>query len=424
MKLYPKLEKFLNACAFCLLSEPDFADIAAAAGVDWKWPKTFAGDAVLEYFSIRDASGREAAMVKMRSVMRLLESQVTNLSEMPADIEGLRSRYHELCKPQAALDTANAILKEPEAYERLIQGFETIESKAVETVDFDGLMESYEKVLSGIKTKGPKVVIPGFESTSELIGGFNPERITLLLAQSGFGKTNLALSLALAAADKMGVGYMNLEMGLADVSSRAAVQCSRKSWKDLYDANISIAEAARKPRFAIRISNGKELHIDNMIAWARAFKRTNPEFGLFIVDYDQKILVSSSRDTPEWKAIHLAIKELEELSKAIGIHVIVVAQFNRQGELASSWRIINSAHTVIKFREHKGGVIIENSTKSRHAKYPCAVYMDYDRAKSRVSEQAPGGVFDLKEEDLTTKQERPSANTFSSMMRNKGYGDT
>ena len=421
MKTYPKLESFLTNLAYCVFNEADFLGICDAAGVDWSWPKTLPGDAVTEFRSDLDKIGREKALAKQRPVISMLTQMITKLSDLPADIESMRIEYRDLCRVQKAIDTANAVIKDPDSHERLFAGLQTYESNAVATVDHAALIEAYRLSKIEMETRGPKVLIPGFEGTSELVGGFNPARITLLLAQSGFGKSNLAMNLAYAAADKMAVGYMNLEMSIADVANRAAVFRSGKTWVDLYANQIDVSQANQPLRHELRVSDGRELHIGAMISWARAFKKTNPEFGLFIVDYDQKILVNTNRDTPEWKAIHMAIKELEELAKAIQIHVIVVAQFNRQGELASSWRIINSAHTVLKFREYKGGVVIENSIKARHAKYPCAVYVNYNKAGAKITEKLPIEIFDFNEDESKTP-DKPNASSFSTVMKGASSG--
>jgi KaiC/GvpD/RAD55 family RecA-like ATPase len=420
VKVYAKLEQFLTNLAYCAFSEPGLLEICEAAGIEWAWPKTFAGDVVQEFTTLRNEVGEAKARAKVQGSVRLLESQIQNLSSLPTDLESMRVEYRELARVQKAIDTANLILQEPTNYERIISSFETFESDAVATCDFSQLKSVYGLVKASIAEKGPKVRIPGYFQTSELIGGFNPARMTLLLAQSGFGKSNLGMNLAIAAADVMAVGYMNLEMSFDDIASRLAVIKSRKSWSEHYENQISIDDIGDEPKFELRFSDGSELHVDSVIAWARAFKRTNPSFGLLIIDYDQKLAVDTNRDTPEWKALHLAVRELENLAKQIGIHIIVVAQFNRQGEIASSWRVINTAHSVIKFREYDGGVVIENSIKARHAKYPCAVWVDYDRSRALVTERTDTGVFDFKEEDqkkFASQEKTKNEASFSSRMK-------
>ncbi len=317
------------------------------------------------------------------------------------------------------------MLNEPEAHERIISAFRDEMPTAVATFGFAELELEYQEVKQNIREKGPMVVIPEFELVSKLIGGFDPERITFLLAKSGYGKSVMAMTLALAAAKRMAVGYMNLEMGLKDIAKRVAVMRSKgNTWANLHANQIeSLGEA---PRFEFRISDGQELHVENIIAWARAYKRMNPSFGLLVIDYDQKMEVDTSRDTPEWKALHKAVRELETVSKVLKIHVIIVAQFNRQGEIAASFRTLNSAHSVLRFRDHDGGAIIENSIKSRHAEYPCAVRLNYDRSASLISESKAEGVFSFKDEEPEERRNKTiksAENKYSKMYGSRYGGD-
>lgn len=398
MKIYPKLETLLNNLAYCAITEDGFVDICAAAGVDWSWPKTFAGDTVLEYQNLVSNMGRERAIAQMRPTLSMLERQIQNLSQLPNGIESIRSEIQGLSKIQRAMDYANMILQDPEGYEKYQNLIEDAAAKsAVATTDFEGLLVNYELAREKILVGQGKIAIPGFEKISELIGGFNPGRVTFLLAETGFGKSNLAMNLAFAAANQMAVGYLNLEMSYEDISKRAAVMLSGKTWRELYGGGIELNDMDQKPKYEIRISDGSELHVETIIAWARAFKRENPDFGLLVIDYDQKMLYRTSRDAQEWHSVHLAIRALEDEAKKLNLHTLVVAQINRAKEISSSHRALFTAHSVLTFRPYQGRPVVENSLKSRHAAHPRGVYVIYDDSSCRVRESFED-IFTLRDE--------------------------
>ena len=405
MKTYPKLESFITKLAYCVINEDAFADICAAAGITWGWPKTFAGDAVVEFLELREKVGREKAIAKMRPVLSMIESQVSNLSSLPSEIDLLRIEYRDLAKIQRAIDAANLILREPESYTQVLKHFETAEESAVETLSFDELVCAYGLELAKIREGEGKIIIPKFPNVSRLVGGFNPERITFLLADSGFGKSNFGLNLGFAATRKMAVGYMNLEMGIGDIAKRMAVMLSGKTYGELDSGSIEKNQISAWGQHEIRMSTGKELHVDQIVAWCRAFKRVNPDFGLLVIDYDQKMQVDISRETPEWRAVAQAVKALESLAIQLKIHVILVAQLNREGEISSSHRAVFSAPTVLRFREYQGGPVIENAIKHRHAPGPRGVRVHYDETSCLIREDELSDIFPIKSDAEIRSQE-------------------
>jgi replicative DNA helicase len=395
MKIYPKLEAFTTNLAYCAILEEPIADIAAAAGIDWRWPKTFAGDAVIEFQDLVAKIGRERALVKMRSVIAMLEAQTQKLSEMPSDIESLRAAHKILTRYQRALDFANLVKTDPESFERHLSLIDDhAPSSSVRTTDMRGVVSAYSAALEKINRKEGIILIPGFEKISTITGGFNPGRVTFVLADTGFGKSNLSLNLAFAATQRMAVAYLNLELCYEDIAKRIATMRSKKTWADLNNGRIAVDEMHDATRHEIRISDGSELHVDSIIAWARAFKREHPSFGLLVIDYDQKIELTTGREAPEWRAMQIAVRALEDEAKRQGYHVILVAQLNREGDISSSHRAVFTAHTVLSFRLHENRPIVDNRIKHRHAKGPCGVNVQYTDDSPLVREM-PADIFYL-----------------------------
>lgn len=427
MTVYPKLDLFLNNLAYAAILEPHIADIAEAAGVSWTWPRTVAGGLVMEFKGHVAEHGEQRAREKMRQSISFLEKLTHNLADMPSDIETIRSVYRGYVRIQRAVDFANHVFSDPESFERhrtLID--DPADGAGIATADIPGIATYYESALREIKAERGIIRIPGFERISDLAGGFNPGRVTFILAESGFGKSNLSLNLALAASKRMAVGYMNLELSFEDVSKRIAVLRSGKTWRDLFKGEIAVNDMNEPTRHEFRISDGTEVHVSSLIAWARAFKRENPSFGLFVIDYDQKMELTTSRETPEWRAMQLAVRAIENEAKKLGVHVILVAQLNRDGEISSSHRSVFTAHTVLTFRMFEGRPIVENSIKHRHAKGPCGVNVQYDD-KSCVVREMPEDIFFLGAEKKPQAEARKSAtsglvNKFDTLMGKRKDG--
>ncbi len=100
MKIYPKLDQFLTNLAYCAMTEDGLIDICDAAGIDWRWPKCFAGEVVSEYLDLRKEIGADRARDKMRSTTRMLEGSIMNLAGLPNELDGLRIEYRDLIRIQ------------------------------------------------------------------------------------------------------------------------------------------------------------------------------------------------------------------------------------------------------------------------------------------------------------------------------------
>src|SRR5690606_19276056 len=71
-----------------------------------------------------------------------------------------------------------------------------------------------------VQTSQSRKLIPGWEKLSRLIGGFNPGRVSVLIAESGVGKTMCALNLSLCASKSEPTLFINMEMTKNDIVAR------------------------------------------------------------------------------------------------------------------------------------------------------------------------------------------------------------
>lgn len=262
--------------------------------------------------------------------------------------------------------------------ERIFDTAQVLELKDV----FDLASREHDELLSRNKTL---VIIPNWQILSKMIGGFNPSRISMIIASTGFGKTMLGLRLAINAARELKVLYFNLEMHLRDVALRLTAQALEIPFSDLNNYNYIERAKENLGDLSLGISNGREMSLDE-IKNASRIRKKQQGVDLIFVDYDQKIKLSLGKDMPEWKALQLCIIELEELAKELDSHICILAQSNRDGQISGSFRSQFAASTVLEFGEDDLGTVFVKAIKNRFGKRDAAVRVDYDPTRQQVRE--------------------------------------
>lgn len=251
----------------------------------------------------------------------------------------------------------------------------------------DGIVET---MLKRAETGEAVRVISGWPLLSEAIGGWNESRVSMIQAATGFGKSNLAMNLALKASKNMGVLFINQEMSLQDLGERMVMAETGTPFHVLKRNPASVKEKLGEmfSRFLDRrmfFTDGKTKSVEQIRGLVRRLKNSHG-LDLVIVDYDQKLDLKITRETPEWKALQIAIEELEALAKDLHVHVMVLCQEGQAGEISGSRRSKFPASTVLRFyREGTGPFVIE-AVKNRFGKYGVKIEVEYEPEKSLVRE--------------------------------------
>lgn len=238
--------------------------------------------------------------------------------------------------------------------------------------------------------------IPDWELLSEAIGGFNPGRVGILMAGTGKGKTLVGLNLAVGSSQRMKTLYLNMEMIPEDIKLRLYMQTSQTNFSDFYKNRARIDRAAVREKVSpnLFISDGKTLALDQIKA---VIRREKPSF--VVVDYDQKIDVRTSRETPEWKALQLAIESLEEISKSERCCILVLAQeAKEENNLSGSRRSSFPASFVLRLFDQGGVWYLAATFKNRFGPLGKGVRLEYKPECAFVREQELLNVFDIKRE--------------------------
>lgn len=385
-KVFPKLEAFLDALGFLYCTDEHVRDSVERLGIRFKaLPQSYGAQVAARAQAIGDF---KLARHELSHELTLLEMGVQDFKIIPRDDLTLQEKLNALLEEQRVYELCLLGQKDPRAALEQIKNFQETLSANVNYGEFDALMNVYlhewkEKVERG----EDEIIIPGFERLSKMIGGFNPGRIAILLAETGFGKTNLGLLLALAARHSLGSIYFNMEMSYTDICKRIATLESKSKHKDFYQ-NVRREEWIKSfsdNGKGFVITDGRTLSPNQVKALVRNISRIQP-VGFVVVDYDQCLELEVNRDTPEWKALQKTLADFDNFAKEMNCFILVLSQINRDGEISASHRALFKAHTVLNFRNDETHGPIIHAKKNRHGKANAALKVEYIEDSSEIIE--------------------------------------
>lgn len=382
---------FATNLASAVLIDPAFNDTLITAGISWKSlgdmldEKIFSIE-VPRYLKLVREKGHAVAAYEMRDLSSAIDIMGGTPRVVPSDHDVLVAEYQKHVTNFRVNLLGKELSKSPENYQKIISDF-YLRFNHVGSFDaFDGVQSFLPREKLDSEVGRSIVKIPRFEKLSQVIGGFNPGRIGILLGATGLGKTNLMLNLGLAAAEKMGVCYVNMEMSPRDMVRRMAVIRSRIDYGEFFRGGYSpgrIIDQFAPVKGNMAITDGRPLSVQQIKSWAKSRK---VKTSLLLIDYDLKVDLPYDRNTPEWKQIQQAIIDLETFAKDEDLYVLMASQINREEQIASSHRAIYSAHTVLKFLEDKEKGFLIVAEKNRHGKKRAAVVVNYSEENSSIDE--------------------------------------
>lgn len=382
-------QELLNHYAASLLIDRKFYDFCCLYRVNFDlWPDSDAKKLAISYKELKNRLGHDKAAVQLSGY---LESEHIKTGDFPTDKGILNAYYESLLKEHYAKILAKNITDNPLEAEKYIAKF----PQATTTKRLVCLAENIEmffrETARQCEAKEDTVQIPRWPLLSEAIGGFNPGRVGMFLAQTGFGKTTASVNFALCAADKHKVVYFNMEMLTQDFAEKimmAELGLTRHQLKKKTHDYIE-QMAARMPAIfskRLKFSEGEALTPEEIFAMCRQEKTTSG-LDFIIVDYDQKLLFQTSKDLPEWKALQLAVEQFEALAKELKCFVLILAQESGDGEISGSKRSKFPASTVLRFYKNSAGKFLIQAVKNRFGEHEVCIEVTYEPAKSIVKEK-------------------------------------
>jgi KaiC/GvpD/RAD55 family RecA-like ATPase len=211
-------------------------------------------------------------------------------------------------------------------------------------------------------------------------GGLHPGQMTVIAAETGAGKSSIAISIANAAlkANKH-VCLFTLEMDndeIADLlfAMRAQVQRSHFNTGEFTPEEMQriVSEAHPLRNAPFWTYDESVMNVAQMRARVLQLKRDG-RIDLAIVDYAQIVLPKNGQTPREQQVAEIA-RDIRALAKDVRIPIIVLSQLNDEGRLRESRVISHEAHSVIVLvnKEAENQVIfdVRKGRRIRKKEYP------------------------------------------------------
>jgi replicative DNA helicase len=206
-----------------------------------------------------------------------------------------------------------------------------------------GIADVMSEIMANIdRAKGGEVkgISTGLNDLDRLVKGFMPEKMYILAARTGEGKTALALNFARhagAGENKYCTLFVSLEMGREELGQRWIASLARVDSQRLIDneqfsekEHKEVAKAAVKMNKArIHVSDSPNQSLMDISACARRLKqRDNLE--LLVVDYLGLISETKSKSENRTEVVGRISRGLKLLARELKIPVIALHQLNRE----------------------------------------------------------------------------------------------
>lgn len=214
-----------------------------------------------------------------------------------------------------------------------LAGLETTEDSD-EWVDAYSAALRHSEVLERRESGEDRGIVTGLHDLDEMLdGGMQRGNLIVVGARPSMGKTAIALTVALHAAESYPVGFLSMEMSESDIMDRQTAVLGRVSMSSIkrpkkgldYARVVDAVELAKSRKFFFSDKGG--LNILQVRSKARALKRKHG-LDLLVVDY---IGLMTGLDTrqPRVYQIEEISRGLKTLAKELGIVVLCLAQVNR-----------------------------------------------------------------------------------------------
>ena len=226
---------------------------------------------------------------------------------------------------------------------------------AVEEKPFQRLIEEaiprYEWMIANKDRLG---VPTGFGSFDRVSGGLKPGSYTLIAANTGVGKTTLALNIINAALkEKHGVILFSLEMSREDITDMMfALNCrvdrNHFNTGEFTEGDIQsmVNGTAWMKNLPLWVDDDPAITADKLRRRVLSLVAEN-KVGLAVVDYAQLTLPDGKHDTREQEVAAVALA-MRLLGREANIPIVLLSQLNDEGRIRESRKLAFEASTVLR----------------------------------------------------------------------------
>lgn len=265
---------------------------------------------------------------------------VTHYVARVRDASVRRRLIHALAEATAAaydleIETPTAVAAARAAVDRVAGG-------AGETARFGDLSEG---VLAAIQARGaPETRLRGARTglarLDEATGGLQPGWLVIVAAETGGGKTALAMQTAINVVLDGGTALAcNLEMTREELAERAIVHEGRVNSQLVRLGQMQHPGMWERASAAAARLGPTNFYLDDsantlpmISARARRWRARHREpFGIMVVDFVQLIRSAPSRNMTRAQEIGVMAQDLKSLAKELRVPVVLVSQLNRAG---------------------------------------------------------------------------------------------
>jgi replicative DNA helicase len=243
-------------------------------------------------------------------------------------------------------------------------------------------------------------ILTGYSVTDQQIRGLKPKRVTVIAAGTGFGKTSLALNLFNnAVRANVPSLYLSNENDIDDNLDRLCGMTAKVDLKlvesgGAYDTVAFSFQKLYKGKNAF-ISDNSPRNIDEVCATISKYAIQHG-IKLAVVDYIGEISGEGKARESEEAMYARYSQRLVDCAKTHGIHIIVLAQLNREGnkkgkpskaELALCFRLAQKAHTMLLFWQDEGDQDVITIEKNRQGPAKVDIAVTFERNTQRIWEE-------------------------------------
>lgn len=262
-----------------------------------------------------------------------------------------------------------------------------------------------------VANKGKLGVPTGFQKFDSVSGGLKPGGYTLIAANTGAGKTTIALNIINAALEaSVGVVLFSLEMPREDMVdmifslrcrvNRNAFNTGEFTEGDMKSMFVALPSMRNLPLW---IDDDPANTIDKIRRRVLALK-ADGRIGLVVIDYAQ-LAAQEQRGSNREQDVAAVALGIRLLARESMLPVVVLSQLNDDGKIRESRKLTHEAVTVLKLERENNDLTSRFATLfvAKGRKIPAnPIALEFDAAHCRISERT--GIDDS---DVPKQSKRP-----------------